>query len=88
MLLKTSVITALLAVVAAHPGHEAEEHRQAVAARATIASTKRALDNCAASLTARGVSTRGIERRKAEIARQRMAKRIPVASKFYFMSNI
>lgn len=79
MLFKSSVIIAFLALASAHPGHEAEEHRQAIAARATNLSNKRALANCADSLASRGIYTRGIERRKAELAKQRMAKRIPVA---------
>ena len=46
----TKLVTlALASVAAAHPGHEAEEHRAAIAARTQRVNTRRALENCAAS---------------------------------------
>lgn len=76
-----SFILSLAALAVAHPGHEEEEHRQALAARSERIQTKRALDNCAASLKARGVYSQAVERRKAELAKLRIAKRIPVQGK-------
>lgn len=73
-------ILALAALATAHPGHEAEERRSAIAARAYRTQTKRALENCAATLQSRGIVQRGIERRAAEVAKQRIARRIPVNS--------
>lgn len=78
----TKLVTLALASVAvAHPGHEAEEHRAAIAARTQRVNTRRALENCAASLQSRGHESRSIERRAAEAAKQRIARRIPVNSK-------
>jgi hypothetical protein len=78
----TKLVTLGLAAVAtAHPGHEAEEHRAAIAARTQRVNTRRALENCAASLESRGHVARAVERRSAEAAKQRIARRIPVNSK-------
>ncbi|KAK6200864.1 hypothetical protein LQW54_009448 [Pestalotiopsis sp. IQ-011] len=75
----TKLVTlALASVAASHPGHEAEEHRAAIAARTQRVNTRRALENCAASLQSRGHEARSIERRAAEAAKQRIARRIPV----------
>jgi hypothetical protein len=80
MLFNKSVILALAALAAAHPGHEDEERRSAIAARGYRTQTKRSLENCAASLQSRGVMQRGIERRATDFSKQRIARRIPVNS--------
>jgi Flp pilus assembly protein TadB len=80
MLFTKSIVLALATLAAAHPGHEEEEHRRAIAARSQNAATKRSLENCAASLQARGVLDRGVQRRSAEMAKQRIARRIPIQS--------
>jgi hypothetical protein len=48
--------------------------------RSGVPSQNRSLENCAASLAERGVFKHGIERRVAEVAKQRIARRIPVQS--------
>ncbi|KAH8682074.1 extracellular dioxygenase [Xylariales sp. PMI_506] len=88
MLFTKNVILALATLAAAHPGHEEQEHRAALASRAYRTATKRALDNCAAKLEARGVFSRGIERRAAEAARQRIARKIPVANPYRKRSKV
>ncbi|KAI0458922.1 Intradiol ring-cleavage dioxygenase [Xylaria acuta] len=75
MFLTKVLILGLAALAAAHPGHEEEEKNQAIAVRSTMAANKRALDNCAASLGKRGIHSAAAERRQAEVARQRRAKR-------------
>lgn len=82
-----SFILAFAALTAAHPGHEAEEFAEALAARSNFVSGKRALDACASKLEARGVFARGMERRKAEMTRQRIARRIDVQGEFTDVQN-
>lgn len=67
-------------LAASHPGHEEEERLQAVNARTATARTKRALEGCASQLEARGVYARAMERRKAVVDANRIAKRIPLDS--------
>lgn len=76
MIFTKTMILSLAALAAAHPGHEKEEHLQAIKARDAHVSNKRALENCAAKLEARGVSARAMERRRAAVTAQRKAKRI------------
>ncbi|KAI0126769.1 extracellular dioxygenase [Xylariales sp. AK1849] len=88
MLFTKPIILALAALAAAHPGHEEEEHRRAIETRSQHAATKRALGNCAASLESRGVMKRGIERRAAEMAKQRIARRIPVQHPYHKRNDV
>ncbi|KAI0474188.1 Intradiol ring-cleavage dioxygenase [Xylaria cf. heliscus] len=74
MFFTKALILSLTALAAAHPGHEEEEKRQAIAARSIMAANKRALDNCASSLAKRGIHSAAAERRQAEVERQRMAR--------------
>ncbi|KAI0799384.1 Intradiol ring-cleavage dioxygenase [Xylaria sp. FL0064] len=78
MFFTKTLILSLAALAAAHPGHEEEEKRQAIAARSTITANKRALNNCAASLNKRGIYSAAAERRAAEVARQREARGLPL----------
>jgi hypothetical protein len=80
MLFAQPFILALATLATAHPGHEEEEHRRAIAARAQTGATKRSLENCAASLESRGIFANGIQRRAAAMAKERIARRIPVQS--------
>lgn len=82
MFFSKAIILGLASLAVAHPGHEDAEHRQAVAARAAVQANKRALENCAGKLEARGVTARGIERRKATMAKHREAKRIAADGEF------
>lgn len=76
MIFNKAVLLSLAALAAAHPGHEEEEHLHAIKSRSAHIANKRALENCAAKLEARGVTARNIERRKATLAKHRKAKRI------------
>lgn len=76
MFFTKSIILALAACAVAHPGHEAKE---ALAGREVYHNNKRALDACATKLEA--LQTRGVERRKAEMERQRAARGIPINSR-------
>ncbi|KAI0438646.1 Intradiol ring-cleavage dioxygenase [Xylaria telfairii] len=78
MFFTKSLILSLAALAVAHPGHETEEKRQAIAARSTMAANKRALGNCASSLNKRGIHTAAAERRQAEVERQRIARGLPL----------
>lgn len=82
MLFKKSLVLAFAALSAAHPGHEEQERRAVINTREYRAKTARALENCSAKLQARGDFQRGIERRVAEVAKQRIARRIPVQSTY------
>ncbi|OTA98196.1 hypothetical protein M426DRAFT_326178 [Hypoxylon sp. CI-4A] len=82
MFFTKSVILSLAALAAAHPGHEEEERRQAIAARATNFANHAALQQCAPKLEASGVYARATERRQAEVARQRIARRIPAGAEY------
>ncbi|PSR90328.1 Intradiol ring-cleavage dioxygenase [Coniella lustricola] len=64
MIFTQTILLGLAALAAAHPGHEEEEHRRAVESRDVHHANKRALENCAAKLEARGHTARAIERRK------------------------
>lgn len=81
MIFTQAVVLGLAALAAAHPGHEHEEISQAIKARDATRSNKRALENCAAKLAQRGVSSRAAERRSATLASQRKAKRIDMKGK-------
>ncbi|KAH8662373.1 Intradiol ring-cleavage dioxygenase [Xylariales sp. PMI_506] len=81
MLFSKSVVLALASLAAAHPGHEEEEHAKALAARDQFIAGKRALQACAEKLEA--LNNRGIERRKATLAKERIARRIPVEDAYY-----
>lgn len=74
----SQIIACLVAVAAAHPGHEEEEHRHAVAARANTQANKRALEGCAGKLQSRGISDRAIQRRSETLKKHREARGIPV----------
>ncbi|GAW15798.1 hypothetical protein ANO14919_052200 [Xylariales sp. No.14919] len=78
MFFTKTLVLSLAALAAAHPGHEQEEKRQAIAARSTMAANKRALDNCAASLSKRGFHSAAAERRRAEVERQRISRGLPI----------
>ena len=78
MLFTKAILLSLAALAAAHPGHEEEEHRQAIRSRAERANNKRALAACADKLEARGVYARANERRRATLEAHRKAKRIPL----------
>lgn len=78
MFFSKAILLGLAVLASAHPGHEEEEHRQALAARASTQANKRALEGCASKLDARGVNARAVERRKAAVAQHRQAKRLPV----------
>ncbi|KAI1427951.1 Intradiol ring-cleavage dioxygenase [Xylaria sp. FL1777] len=77
MFFTKTLVLSLAALAAAHPGHEEQEKRQAIAARSTIAANKRALNNCAASLNKRGIHSAAAERRQAEVAKLRKARGLP-----------
>lgn len=81
MLFSKITCLGLAALAIAHPGLEDEEYHQALKARAERAESKRALQNCASKLEARGVDARAIERRKATMEAHRKAKRVPVDGK-------
>lgn len=77
MIFNKAIVLSLAALAAAHPGHEEEEHLQAIKSRDAHVSNKRALEKCAAKLEARGVTARSVARRQEAVTKQRMAKRIP-----------
>ncbi|KAJ4403091.1 hypothetical protein N0V82_010704 [Gnomoniopsis sp. IMI 355080] len=77
MIFNKAIILSLAALAVAHPGHEEEEHLHAIKSRDTHMSNKRALQNCAAKLEARGVTARSVARRQETVAKHRKAKRIP-----------
>jgi hypothetical protein len=72
------LILSLASLAVAHPGHEEEERRQAVAARSAMAANKRALDKCSSFLAKRGIQTAAAERRQAEVDKQRRARGLPL----------
>ncbi|KAI1265799.1 Intradiol ring-cleavage dioxygenase [Xylariaceae sp. FL1019] len=74
MIFTKSFLLSLAALASAHPGHEHHERSQVVEGRSTFAANKRALDNCASKLAARGVYSAAAERRQAELERQRVAR--------------
>jgi hypothetical protein len=76
MLFTKATVLAFAALTVAHPGHEEEERRQAVKARAEMANSRRALANCASKLEARGLNARAVERRRATMEAHRKTKRI------------
>lgn len=76
MIFTQTILLGLAALAVAHPSHEEEEHRRAVEARGMHLANKRALENCASKLEARGHTARAIERRKNTMEKHREAKRI------------
>lgn len=78
MLFTKQIILSLVALAAAHPGHEESEYRHAVESRANTQANKRALQGCAAQLEARGISARAMERRRATVNSHREKRGIPV----------
>lgn len=78
MLFSKSLILSLAALASAHPGHEEEERRHVLASRATALNTKRALQNCASRLDARGFHEKAAHRREAELERLRVARGLDV----------
>lgn len=87
MLLPSAILVGLAALATAHPGHEAEELAHAIKSRETVHSGKRALENCAAKLQSRGITSRSVERRSAAVNKRRAEKRIDVNSKSLMVST-
>ncbi|KAF2998373.1 hypothetical protein G7054_g2667 [Neopestalotiopsis clavispora] len=69
-------VLAFAAFAAAHPGHEDAEAAQALKSRQVYHANKRALEACGTKLSA--LHARGVERRTAEVAKHRIARRIAV----------
>lgn len=71
MMFKQTIVLGLACLAIAHPGHEDEEHRHAIKTRELHHSNKRALENCAAHLEARGHTDRAIKRRQNTMQKHR-----------------
>lgn len=82
MILTQAILAGLAALATAHPGHEDAEHAHAVRHREATHSHKRALENCAAKLQTRGVTSRSVERRSATLAKHRAQRGISLDGTF------
>jgi hypothetical protein len=76
-------VLAFAAFAAAHPGHEDAEAAQALKSRQVYHANKRALEACGTKLSA--LHARGVERRTAEVAKHRIARRIAVNGQASFI---